>query len=69
MTPVFTVDGPTAATLHAGSIAVAHGSKWLLRILHSDGEDDAGIARYILASFAIAGNFVLCIVQHSQRSK
>ena len=35
----------------------------------SDGADDAGIARYIRASFAIAGNCVLCILHHSQRSK
>ena len=35
----------------------------------SDGADDAGIASYILASFAIVGNCVLCILHHSKRSK
>ena len=35
----------------------------------SDGADDAGIARYIRASFAIVGNCVLCILHHSKRSK
>ena len=31
----------------------------------SDGADDAGIARYTRASFAIVGNCVLCILHHS----
>ena len=35
----------------------------------SDGADDAGIARYIRASFAIVGNCVFCILHHSKRSK
>ena len=35
----------------------------------SDGADDAGIARYIRASFAIVGNCVLCNLHHSQPSK
>ena len=35
----------------------------------SDGVDDAGIARYFRASFAIVGNCVLCILHHSKRSK
>ena len=35
----------------------------------SDGADDAGIARYIRASFAIVGYCVLCILHHSRRSK
>ena len=34
----------------------------------SDGADDAVIARYIRASFAIVGNCVLCILHHSRRS-
>ena len=32
----------------------------------SDGADDAGIARYIRASFVIVGNCVLCILHHSK---
>ena len=35
----------------------------------SDGADDAGIARYIRASFAIVGKRVLCILHHSKQSK
>ena len=35
----------------------------------SDGADDAGIAGYIRASFAIVGNCVLCILHHSKGSK
>ena len=35
---------------------------------NTDGEDDAGIARYFRTSFAIAGNCVLCILHHSKGS-
>ena len=35
----------------------------------SDGADDAGIARYFRASFAIVGNCVLCIFHYSKGSK
>ena len=35
----------------------------------SDGADDARIARYIRASFAIVGDCVFCILHHSKGSK
>ena len=37
--------------------------------LYPSTKDDAGIARYIRACLAIAGNCVLCSLHHSKRSK
>ena len=55
--------------MQAPSLQVAPGSKMALENTPlSDGADDAGMARYIRASFALVGNCVLCILLHSKGS-